>query len=113
MPSPTRPNLRAQPMGVLYRDGLLNFNGEAARLLPSQAVGVRLLPPVSLEAPQWLLLPIYANDPAAARLYGNTARHCAPALVTALFAFLPAGQPLLRLQLVPTESAAFQLQPVG
>jgi hypothetical protein len=119
MPSHNYPNLQALPVGTLYAsDGMLNLNGEAARLLPPQMVGVRLLSPSELTAPYWLLLPTYAGEPTDAKLYAQTPRHCtlrlrAAALATALFACLPPNQAQLRLQLVPTDTLAYQLLPLS
>lgn len=93
------------PALTLYRDGLVNLNGDATRVLKNGQRELMLLPPATTR-PRWMLLPSIPGLGLEINLIGWAARdrHLrfrAPALAVAVFAALPPEATSIRLALDP------------
>jgi hypothetical protein len=99
------------PALTLYRDGLVSFNGEAARAIGKSTAVVLTAP--SAPGAHWLMLPVADEQPGALRIYtpkrDARRRFRAYALASAAFALLPAGQKTLTLAMVPADEKLFRL----
>lgn len=97
---------------TVYRNGLVNLNGEATRAMSHNAASLLLLPPTRTE-PRWLLLPAAEGVAGDIRLHGRAdrgnLRFRAPGLALALFAALPEGQDSLRLFCEPVARTGWRL----
>lgn len=101
------------PQLTVYRNGLVNLNGEATRALSAKdAETLLLLPPTRTES-RWLLLPAAEGVSGDIRLHGRAdrgnLRFRAPGLAVSLFAALPPSQEALRLHCEPVAQAGWRL----
>ena len=105
------PIIDETPKLTVYRDGLVNLNGEASRAL-AKAVAVTLSAPAS-PGGRWLLVPVPSDHPGALPIYtpsrGRGQRFRAYALATAAFALLPDSQKKLNLELLTSSANMFRL----
>ncbi|GAA4362182.1 hypothetical protein GCM10023185_29870 [Hymenobacter saemangeumensis] len=110
VPAAPAPQLNVHPLLTVYRDGLCNLNGDAARAL-ARAKAVTLAAPTA-PGSRWLLLPLAEEQPGSLALYSpdrGGQRFRAYALAAAVFALLPDTQKKLCLEMAPLPGGIFQL----
>jgi hypothetical protein len=104
------PATHETPQLTVYRNGLVNLNGEATRLLSTDSL--RLLDPTRSE-PHWLLLahPQLVGD-IKLRGRADRRRHLRfrhPDFAIALFAGVPTGQEQVRMLVEPVAEVCWRL----
>ncbi|RZK31619.1 MAG: hypothetical protein EOO57_16080 [Hymenobacter sp.] len=107
------PVIDTTPQLTVYRNGLVNLNGEATRAFTIKGADSLLLLAPTRTEPQWLLLPAAEGVSGEIRLHGRAdrgnLRFRAPGLALALFAALPPEQDALRLLCEPVARTGWRL----